>query len=82
MASSAKSQNVQIPKPVFKTKTSTNGTDPAKAIAQPTISIANNQSKISTDIKMEIEDDYNSNDSKSLKRKREDDDDDEFEVVG
>lgn len=87
-ANSGKSQNVSIPKPMFKVSANTNGSSNggSSSSGQPSISIGNShQMKLSSEIKMEVEDEY-SNDSRSMKRKRDDDDDfeyeEEFEAVG
>lgn len=82
-----KSQNVSIPKPMFKVSANTNGTSngATSSSGQPPFMIGgNHQMKLSTEIKMEVEDDY-SNDSRCMKRKHDDDDfeyEEEFEPVG
>lgn len=88
MASSSKSQTVSIPKPMFKVSGNTNGNSngSSSASSQPPISIVGGHAmKLSTEIKMEVEDEY-SNDSRGIKRKRDDEDDfeyeEEFEPVG
>lgn len=87
-ANAGKSQTVSIPKPMFKVSANTNGSSNggSSSSGQPAMSIGgNHQMKLSSEIKMEVEDEY-SNDSRSMKRKRDDDDDfeyeEEFEAVG
>lgn len=89
IATIPKTQTVTIPKPVFKfsgnsnTKSGASTTSTASVkvqpppVAQSTIAA---QPKIVEEVKMEMDEEYNSNDSKGMKRKREDDDD--FEFVG
>lgn len=88
IANAAKAQTISIPKPTFKVSANTNGnsTGASSVSSQPPLSIGNNhQMKLSSEIKMEVEDDY-SNDSRGMKRKRDDDEDfeyeEEFEPVG
>lgn len=87
MANAAKTQNVSIPKPMFKVSANTNGNSngASSSSVPPTMSINSNYPmKLSTDIKMEAEDEY-SNDSRGMKRRRDDDDEfeyEEFEPVG
>lgn len=88
MTNASKTQNVSIPKPMFKVSANTNGSSNggSSSSGQPSMSIgSNHQMKLSTEIKMEVEDEY-SNDSRGMKRKRDDDDDfeyeEEFEAVG
>lgn len=86
MSTASKTQNVSIPKPMFKVSSNTNGSSNGGSSGQPSMSIGSNHPiKLSTEIKMEIEDEY-SNDSRGMKRKRDDDDDfeyeEEFEAVG
>lgn len=73
---------------MFKVSANTNGSSNggSSSSGQPAMSIGgNHQMKLSSEIKMEVEDEY-SNDSRSMKRKRDDDDDfeyeEEFEAVG
>lgn len=88
MLNAGKTQNVSIPKPVFKVNANSNpntngnsngGAGPSVTSGPPPITIGGNHPmKLSTEIKMEVEDDY-SNDSRGVKRKREDEDDFEYE---
>lgn len=73
---------------MFKVSGNTNGNSngSSSASSQPPISIVGGHAmKLSTEIKMEVEDEY-SNDSRGIKRKRDDEDDfeyeEEFEPVG
>lgn len=88
MNNANKTQNISIPKPVFKfsgnSNGKTNGTaQNAAAKAQPSTSTSAASScliQVKQEIKMEVEDEY-SDDSRSFKRMREDDDEDDFEAV-
>lgn len=82
-----KTQNVSIPKPVFKfsgnSNGKTNGTtqNVAAKAQQPSTSTSSScLIQVKQEIKMEVEDEY-SDDSRSFKRMREDDDEDDFEAV-
>lgn len=95
IATIPKTQTVTIPKPVFKfsgnssnksaagttTTPSSASSSSATAKVQPpaTGSATAVQSKIVQEVKMELDEEYNSSDSKGLKRKH--DDNDEFEMV-
>lgn len=82
MSNSTKGQTVSIPKPMFKLASgnsngSSNGA--TSSPAQPPISIVSGiPMKLTSEIKMEVEDEY-SNDSRGIKRKLEDEDDYEYE---
>lgn len=78
----AKTQNVTIPKPVFKFSGNSNAKSNGTATPKiQSVSVGGQQIKFEPDIKMEMDDDY-SNDMRGIKRKRDDDDDDDFEAVG
>lgn len=92
VATIPKTQTVTIPKPVFKfsgnsnTKSTAGTTTTAsasstlpKVVPPSSAAPAAAQSKSVEEVKMELDEEYNSSDSKGLKRKHEDDD--EFEMV-
>lgn len=73
LGNGSKTQTVTIPKPVFKFT----GNTAAKSGSTP--AFVPNPARVVQDVKMEIDDEYNSGDGRSMKRKREEEDD--FEVV-
>lgn len=95
VATIPKTQTVTIPKPVFKFSGNSNAKSTAGTTTTPSSASAPSAlpkvvppssaapaaapSKSVEDVKMELDEEYNSSDSKGLKRKHEDDD--EFEMV-
>lgn len=94
IATIPKTQTVTIPKPVFKfsgnsnaklsagTTTTPSATSSSSASVQPAGGVAASAvapPKVVQEVKMELDEEFNSNDPKGLKRKHEDDD--EFEMV-
>lgn len=79
MSSTTKGQTVSIPKPMFKVSTNGGSNGATSSPAQPPMSIVSGiPMKLTSEIKMEVEDEY-SNDSRGIKRKLEDEDDYEYE---
>lgn len=81
MTAMSKTQTVTIPKPVFKftgngKSTSSSGSAGASSSSKP--QTVQNPPRFPHEVKMEMEDDYNSDEFQSVKRKREED---EFDVV-
>lgn len=95
VATIPKTQTVTIPKPVFKFSGNSGGKSAASTTTTPSSASSSSatpkvlppsnaapaavQSKTVEEVKMELDEEYNSSDSKGLKRKH--DDDDEFEMV-